>query len=121
MVRKFTEWKNIKYFTSYKEIYNTDSESCCPRDCGIFLPNKKYWIIVEIFVFFWVSLSLFRPHLWRVCCVYYVTVQHIFKSLQFAEAGDEKKFEKILDKFSVYFIPKRNIIHERARFHQRAQ
>lgn len=47
--------------------------------------------------------------------------EHIFKSLQFAEAGDEKKFEKVLEKFNEYFIPKRNIIHEGARFHQRAQ
>lgn len=47
--------------------------------------------------------------------------EHIFKSLQFAENGDEKKFEKVFEKFDEYFIPKRNIIHERARFHQRAQ
>ena len=47
--------------------------------------------------------------------------EHIFKSLQFDEARDEKKFEKVLEKFNEYFISKRYIIHERAVFHQRAQ
>ena len=43
--------------------------------------------------------------------------EHIFKSLVFAEEGDEGKYDKVLEKFDSYFVPKRNIIHERARFH----
>ena len=37
-------------------------------------------------------------------------VEQIFKSLQFAEAGDEKKFEKVLEKLNEYFIPKKKIL-----------
>lgn len=47
--------------------------------------------------------------------------EHIFKSFQFADEEDKKKFEKVFEKFDEYFVPKRNTIHERARFHQRAQ
>ena len=43
--------------------------------------------------------------------------EHVFKSLRFAEAGDEKKFEKILEKFNKYFFPKRNLKQERAGFY----
>ena len=35
------------------------------------------------------------------------------------EEGDDAKFDVILAKLDEHFVPKRNIIHERARFHQR--
>ena len=47
--------------------------------------------------------------------------EHVFGSLQFAEQGDEAKFDKVMQKLDDYFVPKRNIIHEQARFHQRKQ
>ena len=46
--------------------------------------------------------------------------EHVYKSFTLAE-GDEKKFDVILDKFDEHFVPKRNVIHERARFYQRNQ
>ena len=47
--------------------------------------------------------------------------ENVFESLQFAEQGDEAKFAKVMQKLDEYFVPKRNIIHEQARFHQRKQ
>ena len=44
--------------------------------------------------------------------------ENIFKSFNFA---DEKKFDVVLKKYDEYFYPKRNVIHERACFHQRVQ
>ena len=46
--------------------------------------------------------------------------EHIFKVFTFGE-GDEKKYAKVIEKFDDHFIPKRNIIHERACFHRRVQ
>jgi len=46
--------------------------------------------------------------------------EHVFKVFTFAE-GDEKKYAKITEKFDEHFVPKRNIIHERACFHRRVQ
>ena len=46
--------------------------------------------------------------------------EHVYKSFTLAE-GDEKKFDVILAKFDEHFVPKRNVIHKRARFHQRNQ
>lgn len=46
--------------------------------------------------------------------------EHIMKSFVFT-GGDEKKFDPVLKKFDDYFVPKRNIIHERAKFHMRIQ
>jgi len=46
--------------------------------------------------------------------------EHVYKSLTLAE-GDDAKFDVILAKFDEHFVPKRNIIHERALFHQRNQ
>ena len=37
------------------------------------------------------------------------------------EEGDEAKFDVILAKFDRHFVPKRNTIHERARFYQSNQ
>lgn len=47
--------------------------------------------------------------------------EHIFKSLVFETAGDEDKYEKVVEKLNGYFIPKRNVIHERAKFHLRSE
>ena len=44
----------------------------------------------------------------------------MYKSFTLPE-GDEKKFDVILAKFDKHLVPKRNVIHERARFHQRNQ
>ena len=46
--------------------------------------------------------------------------EHVYKSFTLAE-GDDAKFDVILAKFDEHFVPKRNIVHERARFHQRNQ
>ena len=35
--------------------------------------------------------------------------------------GDREKFKPVLEKFDAYFVPKRNIIHERAQFHRCSQ
>lgn len=47
--------------------------------------------------------------------------EHIFKSLAFAEAEDEEKYDKVVEKMDKYFVPKRNIIHERTRIKERKQ
>ena len=46
--------------------------------------------------------------------------EHVYKSFTLAE-GDEKKFDVILATFDEHFVPKWNVIHERARFHRRNQ
>ena len=46
--------------------------------------------------------------------------EHIFKAFTFT-SGDEKKFAKVIEKFDEHFVPKRNVIHERACFHRRVQ
>ena len=45
---------------------------------------------------------------------------HVFKSFTLAE-GDDAKIGVIFAKSNDHFVPKRNIIHEPARFHQRNQ
>ncbi|XP_056014988.1 uncharacterized protein K02A2.6-like [Ostrea edulis] len=47
--------------------------------------------------------------------------EHIVKSFVFGDGEDETKFEVILKKYDDYFVPKRNVIHERAKFHLRSQ
>ena len=37
-MEKFTEWRNIKYFTSYKEICNTDSSEIADFLLPLFIP-----------------------------------------------------------------------------------
>ena len=46
--------------------------------------------------------------------------EHVLKSFTLAE-GDDSKIGAILPKVDEHFVLKRNIIHERARFHQRNQ
>ncbi|KAK7093228.1 hypothetical protein V1264_007018 [Littorina saxatilis] len=36
-------------------------------------------------------------------------------------AEDSKKYDVVLEKFNEYFLPKKNVIHERAKFHRREQ
>ena len=43
--------------------------------------------------------------------------ENIFKTFDFETEGDENKYETVSQKFTSHFIPKRNIIHERAIFH----
>ena len=43
--------------------------------------------------------------------------EHIFKSFTFAEDADKNKYDPVLAKFEAYFVPKRNVIYERAKFH----
>ena len=45
----------------------------------------------------------------------------VFQSLTFANADDRKDFDRVLSKLDAYFKPQRNVIHERAIFHQRTQ
>ncbi len=47
--------------------------------------------------------------------------EKIFSSFEFAETADKKKFDTVVKNFDDYFIPRRNIIHERACFYQRNQ
>ena len=46
--------------------------------------------------------------------------EHVYKSFTLADR-DDAKFDVILAKFDEHWVPKQNIIHERARFYQRAQ
>ena len=45
----------------------------------------------------------------------------ILKSLIIEEEGDEKRLNKVIEKFDEHFVPKRNVIYELAKFHQRKQ
>lgn len=60
----------------------------------------------------------------QVCTLLYSLgkeAEHVFKTFSFAEEGDENKYEAVLEKLDNYFVPKVNVIHERARFYQRIQ
>ena len=46
--------------------------------------------------------------------------EHVYKSFTLEEEGKED-YETILGCFDTYFVPKRNVIHKRARFHQRRE
>nr|XP_023665577.1 uncharacterized protein K02A2.6-like [Paramormyrops kingsleyae] len=50
-----------------------------------------------------------------------IEAENIFKSFTFAEGENAEDYETVLGKFEEYFMPKRNVIHERACFHQRVQ
>lgn len=47
--------------------------------------------------------------------------EHIVKTFVCANAVDENNYDVIMDKLDTYFRPKVNVIHKRARFHQRGQ
>lgn len=47
--------------------------------------------------------------------------EKIFSSFDFASEDEEENYEAVLKKFDEYFIPRRNVIHERACFYQRSQ
>ncbi|KAI4877550.1 hypothetical protein NFI96_031461, partial [Prochilodus magdalenae] len=47
--------------------------------------------------------------------------ENIYRSFAFDEEGQRNDFERVLTKFDEYFVPRRNVIHERACFHQRVQ
>src|SRR4029434_5162436 len=44
----------------------------------------------------------------------------IFKSFTFTAVGDSDKYN-VMTKFDEHFIPNRNVIYERAKFHSRVQ
>ena len=46
--------------------------------------------------------------------------ENIYRSFVFAD-NEEDNFTIVLAKFDDYFVPRRNVIHERACFHQRVQ
>ena len=47
--------------------------------------------------------------------------EHVFDSLSFAADSDRDKYDTVLAKLDEHFVPKRNIIFERAQFYQRNQ
>ena len=47
--------------------------------------------------------------------------ENIYRSFAFDEEGQRNDFDRVLTKFDEYFVPRRNVIHERACFHQRVQ
>ena len=47
--------------------------------------------------------------------------EQVFKTFQFDQRGDENKYETVLDELDNYFVPRVNVIHERAHLHQRVQ
>ena len=46
--------------------------------------------------------------------------EHIFRSFAFKDETKED-YNSVIARFDAHFVPKRNIIHERARFYQRRQ
>ncbi|KAL3047018.1 hypothetical protein OYC64_021277 [Pagothenia borchgrevinki] len=60
----------------------------------------------------------------HVSCLIYAMgneAENIFKSFTFAKEDDGDDFAVVVGKFNEYFFPRRNVIHERACFHQRVQ
>ena len=47
--------------------------------------------------------------------------EHVMKTFEYEEDEENTDFDTVLQKFEDYFVPKRNIIHERAKFHLRVQ
>lgn len=54
-------------------------------------------------------------------CAMGAEAENIFKSFTFTEDRDKDDIKIVLAKFDEYFFPRRNVIHERACFHQRVQ
>ncbi|KAI2647390.1 Transposon Tf2-8 polyprotein [Labeo rohita] len=50
-----------------------------------------------------------------------IEAENIFKSFTFTAEESDDDYDTVLGKFDEYFMPKKNVIHERACFHQRAQ
>ena len=46
--------------------------------------------------------------------------ERVFTSFKLSE-DDGKKFDTVVERFNAYFVPKVNVIHERAQFHSRSQ
>lgn len=60
----------------------------------------------------------------QVSCLIYAMgseSENIYRSFTFAEDRHRNDFDKVIEKFDEYFVPRRNVIHERACFHQRVQ
>ena len=47
--------------------------------------------------------------------------EHVYKSFVFANDDEKDDYTVVMGKYDTHFIPKRNIIHERALFHRRSQ
>ena len=47
--------------------------------------------------------------------------ENIFKTFVFAHGENQDDYQTVLNKFEEYFVPKRNILHGRAKFHKRDQ
>lgn len=47
--------------------------------------------------------------------------EHIFRSFTFQNEEDSNKYSVVMAKFDEHFIPKHNVIYERAKFHSRVQ
>ncbi|KAL6482203.1 hypothetical protein MHYP_G00102830 [Metynnis hypsauchen] len=47
--------------------------------------------------------------------------EHIFKAFTFINATDADEYDVVMAKFDEHFIPKRNVIYERVKFHSRVQ
>ncbi len=50
-----------------------------------------------------------------------IEAENIFKSFTFTAEESADDYDTVLGKFDEYFLPKKNVIHERACFHQRVQ
>ena len=60
----------------------------------------------------------------QVSCLVYSMgneAENIFRSFDFTTAAHQNDFDRVLGKYDEYFVPRRNVIHERACFHQRVQ
>ncbi|KAK6493915.1 hypothetical protein HHUSO_G330 [Huso huso] len=60
----------------------------------------------------------------QVCTLIYSLgkeAENVLKTFTFDTNTDDKDYDIVMRKMDEYFVPKRNIIHERARFHQRVQ
>jgi transposase InsO family protein len=60
----------------------------------------------------------------QISCLIYAMgseAENILKSFVFEQEDDKKDYAIVLKKYDDYFVPKKNVIHERARFHLRGQ
>ena len=47
--------------------------------------------------------------------------EHVFKSFVYADTESADKYEDVMNKIDGHFVPKRNVIFERAKFHSKVQ